>query len=84
MCGFGVWGGVVGHCVAASVSMSERLVLPFPSRAQVIFCDSDQVVRADLTELWRMDLQARGGGTFLISGGTAWQGWGAWRSGPRN
>ena len=25
--------------------------------AQVIFCDSDQVVRADLRELWHMDLQ---------------------------
>ena len=24
---------------------------------QVIFCDSDQVVRADLRELWNMDLQ---------------------------
>ena len=24
---------------------------------KVIFCDSDQVVRADLVELWNMDLQ---------------------------
>ncbi|WP_371079145.1 hypothetical protein, partial [Salmonella enterica] len=24
---------------------------------QVIFCDSDQVVRADLRDLWHMDLQ---------------------------
>ena len=33
---------------------------PLPSPLQVIFCDSDQVVRADLRELWHMDLEVGG------------------------
>ncbi len=35
-------------------SPTHPLIHPLP---QVIFCDSDQVVRADLRELWHMDLQ---------------------------